>query len=163
MDHRHFGYKTKLPKKKKKKKKSQRFGQCLETTRTDRQTDRHVALIYKIESYHNCLYGNHFHQLKYESTIINMASIPYYSGSYIMKSMETLSHGSLGIGKNLYSLYIFYKWTFCFGILHRCAQNVPHPFSSQASKFFSYGHPCGLFPTMPYHGHGMLFLHDLYV
>ncbi len=30
------------------KKKKKRSGQCLETARTDRQTDRHVALIYKI-------------------------------------------------------------------------------------------------------------------
>jgi hypothetical protein len=30
----------------------------------------------------------------------------------------------------------FYKWTLCFGILHKWAQNVPHPLSSQTNITF---------------------------
>jgi hypothetical protein len=36
-----------------------------------------------------------------------MESILFCSGNYVMKSMETLSHGSFGIGRSLYNSYFF--------------------------------------------------------
>ncbi len=44
---------------------------------------------------------------KNQLTITNMASIPFHYGSWIMKSMEALSHGSLGIGKGWYNPNFF--------------------------------------------------------
>jgi hypothetical protein len=76
-----------------------------------------------------------------------------------MKSMETLSHGSLKIGKSLYSSYFFYyKWTLCYGILHKCAQNDPHPLSFQTSRTFFLWPPLWFVPhnAMPWAHHALL-------
>jgi hypothetical protein len=53
------------------------------------------------------LVGAIFTNLENQSIIIKMTSIPFHSGSWVMKSMETLSHGSLGIGRGLYNPYSF--------------------------------------------------------
>jgi hypothetical protein len=51
--------------------------------------------------------GTIFVNLENWSIIIKMMSIPFHSGSWVMKSMETLSHGSLRIIRGLYNSYFF--------------------------------------------------------
>jgi len=104
------------------------------------------------------LVGAIFANLENWSTTMKMASIPFHLGSYVMKSMETFSHGSFGIGRIyiahhflLYIDFVLWKWNtnvhkmlyilFYFGLV----------------KFLSYNRPCGSFPTAPAHGHIMFF------
>jgi hypothetical protein len=51
------------------------------------------------------LVGAIFANLENRSTTTRMASI--HSGSWVMKSMDTLSHGSFKIVKGLYNSYFF--------------------------------------------------------
>jgi len=45
-----------------------------------------------------------------------MVSIPFHSWSYVIKSMDTLSHDSLGLVE-VHKVHIsFYEWTWYFGI-----------------------------------------------
>jgi hypothetical protein len=53
------------------------------------------------------LIGTIFANLENQSTTMKMISIPFHSGNWVMKSMETFSHGSLGIGK-VYIAHIYF-------------------------------------------------------
>jgi hypothetical protein len=49
------------------------------------------------------LVGTIFTNLDNRSTTTKMASIPFHSSSWFMNSMDTLSHGLLGIDRGLYN------------------------------------------------------------
>jgi hypothetical protein len=51
------------------------------------------------------LVGANFSNLDNRLTTTRMASILLHLGSWVMKSMETLSHGSFGIGRGLHRPY----------------------------------------------------------
>ncbi len=48
-----------------------------------------------------------FANLETRLTTMRMASIPFHSSSWVMKSMEMFSHGLFGINKGLYNPYFF--------------------------------------------------------
>jgi hypothetical protein len=58
--------------------------------------------------------GAIFANLENQSTTMKMASTPFHSGSWVMKSMETHFYSSFKIGKGLYSPYFFLYMTFIF-------------------------------------------------
>jgi hypothetical protein len=106
------------------------------------------------------LVGANFSNLDNRLTTTRMASILLHLGSWVMKSMETFSHGSLRIGRGLYNPF------FSYGFHDLALDTSAHEmfyilFHFKPIKPFSYYHLCGSFIIIPHHGHVMFFLHDI--
>ncbi len=101
-----------------------------------------------------------FANMDNQSTTTRMASILLHLSSWVMKSMETCSHGSFKIGRVLYNPFFFYGFRAL--ALDTSAHEMFYIlFHFKPIKPFSYCHLCG--SLVPCHGHIMLFLHDLCV
>jgi hypothetical protein len=98
------------------------------------------------------LVGAIFANLDNRSITMKMASIPFHLNSWVMKSMETFSHGLFGISrglcnpkKKLYGLYALALNTSVHKMLYILLHFRP-------IEFFSYGHSCGSFALVPCRG-----------
>jgi hypothetical protein len=77
--------------------------------------------------------------------------------------METHSHGSYMIGRGLYNSY-FFVYGFCGLTFNIGAHDMFYIlFHFGLIESLSYGHYCGSFTKVCYHGHVKLHLHDFCV
>jgi hypothetical protein len=97
-------------------------------------------------------------------TTMKMASITFHLGSWVMKSMDTLSHGSPQIGKGLYNPYFFFYIDFMLWHLAQSAHKMLYILLHfKLIKFLSHDYSYGYFTTVSHHGNIMFFLHDFRV
>lgn len=89
-------------------------------------------------------------------TTTKMASIPFHSKRYIIKSIETLSKGLNKIGKALYNPNCFCVPTWYFGTSHKCGHNVLQPLSFWANNSLTQSCSHGFLSMMSYHRHMMM-------